>query len=111
MIFAEQLARARANLERVEKLLAERPDLFSNASGIVIQEDYVRVYIHAGLKEHEQSWAVMASAHRDAQWKRDGSAAMNGYFDWRGTLGGVELVVMGAERRAQPSVVELMEVV
>jgi len=94
--FAERLTATRANLERLEALHNKHPDLFRAACGIYIEDDKVRVYIN-GDAEHD--WLAFAKRW-DCNWTREHSP-VSGY-DYRGTIGGVELCIISAEQRQEP---------
>ena len=102
----DQLAATRANLERLEKLAADCPDLFEYASGPSIEPDAVTVYLHANIREEARAvdWPAVARKYRDAGWKRVSSAAYHCRWDWHGELNGVRIRILGVEAvpEAQP---------
>jgi hypothetical protein len=102
--FSEQLALTRANLERVETLFAAHPGLFECARGIYVQDDSAKIYIHAGL---DTDWKAFASRYRQADWKRERGSS--GGWDYRGTINGVELCILGAEKHAEPAALDFTE--
>ena len=96
--FAEQLAATRTNLERLESLFEKHPGLFEHAYGIYLGDSDVKVYIHAD-RSPNGDWLAFARRWSDASWKREQSS-VSGY-DYRGTIGGVELVIISAEKGQQ----------
>lgn len=104
--FGDQLQATRANLDRLEALAAEAPDLLGpHASVSEVTPSHARVYVHASVTEEAKAvdWPAMARKYRRANWQRSPSAAYPiHYWDWDGMLDGVEVCIIAAEHRPQP---------
>jgi hypothetical protein len=98
--FEKQLAETRANLERLEKLFAEHPDLFYCANLIEVTPKRNRVYIHA-MKDRERDWKGLALKYRSANWQRQSSASDYSYYDYDGVFEGLEISILQAEPKAK----------
>lgn len=99
--FTEQLAATRANLERLEKLFAERPELFEHASLIEVAPDHNRVFIHAS-KDRGRDWRAWAKQFGDSWVKEPSPSSWSRHWDYSGKIGGVDISILQAEQREQP---------
>jgi len=98
MNFTDQLAATRANLERLEALAMEHPELIEHASGIVIEDNRVRFWIHA-WNAPDRDWRAFALGFPGAHWQRE--MGRDGW-NYDGVLGGVQICIIGAEPRKEP---------
>jgi hypothetical protein len=90
--FSGQLAATRANLEKLERLAAECPDLVAHwHNGIYVQDDRVRLIIGDSKKTPEY-WRKLAMKYRAANWRRE-----VGSNHWDGELNGVMLTILDAQ--------------
>ncbi len=101
MKFSDQLQATRANLERLEKLAQEAPDLIEHGHLICVAPDGVQVYVHA-TSHQEIDWPAMAAKYRAANWQREQSPAYHRHYDWKGIMDGIEVSILGAEKKPEP---------
>lgn len=103
--FTDQLAATRANLERLEKLFAECPDLFEHANLIEVKPDGGSVYIHSSGDE-DRDWLALAKKYCQANWKRKISGSYGCWsYDWDGELDGIHFSILSVEAATEPELV------
>jgi len=98
--FSEQLSATSANLDRLHCLAANHPDLFAFGHLIDVTPVCSRVYIHARA-DRERDWKAFARKYSEALWQREPSASDCGCYDWSGTIDGVKISILQAERREE----------
>jgi len=96
--FTSQLVATRANLERLEALAMEHPELTELASGISVEDDKVRFYIHA-WQDTARDWRAFALRFPGASWQRERG---NEGYNYDGVIGGVQVCLIGAEPHQEP---------
>ena len=102
MKFNEQLAATRANLDNLERLSTVHPALFDTATLISIEPEKAQVFLHAS-REPNRDWKTFVQQYPMAKWHRE-SGVLSETWDYRGVLEGVNICIIGAEKRpeAQP---------
>ncbi len=86
--FQKNLAAAKANLERLEQLAAEAPDLLSYADcGIYVESSNVRAIL-CDSSMSRTAWVELAGKYKSANWKITDSKT------WDGNLNGVRLTIL-----------------
>ncbi len=101
MNFTEQLAAMRANLERLERLAAEHPDLFAHANLAEATPGQTRIFVHAS-DDRERDWRAWAMRF-PIKWKLNPSPSnYSEWYDYDGEIEGVKISVLQAEPREQP---------
>lgn len=97
--FSEQLASTRANLERLEALAAQSPELVDCATLVQVNPDQAQLFLHAS-RDPERDWRKFVASYKGA-WQRENSV-INGAWDYRGVVDGVDICIIGAEKRPEP---------
>lgn len=105
--FPENLARLRVNLERLEALYAKDPDFFKCAGEwITVEPGGVRVILHYN-RDEDCDWRAVIRRVGGSGWRRE-NGVVAGRWDYRGTVDGVEVIIIGAEARPEPEALEVL---
>lgn len=104
--FPENMARLRANLERLEALYAAHPEFFQCAREyITIEPDNVRVMLH-WQHDKDCDWRAMIRRVGGTGWQRE-NGVVSGRWDYRGKVDGIEVIIIGAEAQPEPEPLEV----
>jgi len=98
--FIEQISSTRANLDRLEKLVARCPELFDGGRVIQVEPTGAQVYLHAS-RHPDRNWKVFLRQWPEGKWTREESVVAAAW-DYRGVLEGVNICIIGAEKRPAP---------
>lgn len=98
--FIEQLGATRANLDRLAALAAKCPELFDGGRVIQVEPTGAQVYLHAS-RHPDRNWKVFLRQWPEGKWTREESVVAAAW-DYRGKLDGVNICIIGAEKRPAP---------